>query len=91
MKRNIYFCLFLVDRSEAGIADLESQVIAPSGQVIPLEVKPGHPGDVIEWYPDAPGQYRITVLYGGEEVNLQLLIRTSWVIEMIWRNRFTSN
>ncbi|KAK3891382.1 hypothetical protein Pcinc_004729 [Petrolisthes cinctipes] len=61
-------CTFKLDKSEAGAADLEVQVVAPSGVVTPLEVKSGPGGEVVEWLPDAPGQYRVTILYGGEEV-----------------------
>lgn len=58
-----------VDKSEAGTADLDVQLVAPSGVVTPLEVKGGPAGETVEWVPDAPGQYRITILYGGEEVS----------------------
>ncbi|KAK8743524.1 hypothetical protein OTU49_001121 [Cherax quadricarinatus] len=61
-------CLFKLDKSEAGIADLEVHIVAPSGVVMPLEVKSGPAGEAVEWVPDAPGQYRVTFLYGGEEV-----------------------
>ncbi|XP_045132539.1 filamin-B-like isoform X2 [Portunus trituberculatus] len=61
-------CVFKLDKSEAGTADLDVQLVAPSGVVTPLEVKGGPAGETVEWVPDAPGQYRITVLYGGEEV-----------------------
>nr|XP_045601850.1 filamin-A-like isoform X1 [Procambarus clarkii] len=61
-------CLFKLDKSEAGIADLEVQVVAPSGVLMPLEVKSGPAGEAVEWVPDAPGQYRVAFLYGGEEV-----------------------
>lgn len=58
-----------MDKSEAGTADLDVQLVAPSGVVTPLEVKGGPSGETVEWVPDAPGQYRITILYGGEEVS----------------------
>ncbi|KAG7158756.1 Filamin-A-like 5 [Homarus americanus] len=61
-------CLFKLDKSEAGIADLEVQIVTPSGMLTPLEVKSGPAGEAVEWIPDAPGQYRVTFLYGGEEV-----------------------
>ena len=57
-----------MDKSEAGNADLDVQLVAPSGVLTPLEVKGGPAGETVEWVPDAPGQYRITILYGGEEV-----------------------
>lgn len=60
---------FLVDKSEAGVADLEVQVVTPSEVVMPLEVKSGPAGEAVEWVPDAPGQYRVTIFYGGEEVS----------------------
>lgn len=60
-----------MDKSEAGSADLEVQVVAPSGVVTPLEVKSGPGGEVVEWLPDAPGRYRVTILYGGEEVSVK--------------------
>jgi len=61
-------CVFKLDKTDAGDADLEAQVENASGVVTPLEVKSGPSGDLVEWTPDAPGQYRITMLYGGEEV-----------------------
>ncbi|XP_066943284.1 filamin-A isoform X1 [Macrobrachium rosenbergii] len=61
-------CMFLLNTSEAGAADLEVNVEAPSGVLTPLEVKTGPSGEFVEWIPDAPGQYRIIIFYGGEEV-----------------------
>ncbi|XP_076033181.1 filamin-A-like isoform X8 [Oratosquilla oratoria] len=62
--------IFKLDKSAAGVADVEAHVEAPSGVVVPLEVKNGSSGttDAIEWTPEASGQYRVTLLYGGEEV-----------------------
>ncbi|XP_068231445.1 filamin-A isoform X3 [Palaemon carinicauda] len=61
-------CMFQLNTSEAGAADLEVNVEAPSGVMTPLEVKTGPSGEFVEWIPDAPGQYRIIIFYGGEEV-----------------------
>ncbi|XP_042865445.1 filamin-A-like isoform X5 [Penaeus japonicus] len=59
---------FKLDKSEAGDADLEVQVESPSGVMTPLEVKTGPSGEMVEWTPEAPGQFRITIFYGGDEV-----------------------
>ncbi|KAB7497586.1 Filamin-A [Armadillidium nasatum] len=61
-------CFFKVDRTDAGLADLEAQVITPSGGNLPLEVKSTGMKDLVEWQPDAPGHYKVEVNYGGEEV-----------------------
>lgn len=62
-----------MDKSEAGDADLEVQVESPSGVMTPLEVKTGPSGEMVEWTPEAPGQFRITIFYGGDEVIVKLL------------------
>lgn len=61
--------ILLVDRTEAGLADLEAQVITPSGGNLPLEIKSTGMKDLVEWQPDAPGHYKVEVSYGGEEVS----------------------
>lgn len=72
---NIYNLHFFsaVDKSEAGDADLEVQVESPTGVMTPLEVKTGPSSEMVEWTPEAPGQYRITIFYGGDEVIFKYL------------------
>lgn len=67
--------IIAVDKSEAGVADMDVQVITPSGRSLPLEVKSTQTNEIVEWQPEAPGQYKIEVNYGGEEVKLDLLTK----------------
>lgn len=62
-------CRVKLDTSAAGAADIEAHVLSPSGAVESVEITVGQDGGkLLEWEPQDPGQYKITVLYGGEEV-----------------------
>ncbi|XP_063231927.1 LOW QUALITY PROTEIN: filamin-C [Bacillus rossius redtenbacheri] len=62
---------FKVARKEAGFAELDVTVTSPLGRDLPLEVS-SRPEDKdtdhIEFCPSLPGNYRFSILYGGEEV-----------------------
>ena len=62
-------CKVKLDTTDAGAADIEANVQSPSGVVEPVDINIGQDGGkVLEWEPQDPGQYKITILYGGEEV-----------------------
>ena len=62
-------CKVRLDTTEAGQADIEAYVQSPTGSVEPVEINVGQDGGkVLEWEPQDPGQYKIALLYGGEEV-----------------------
>jgi filamin len=68
---NIWCHFVLVQRREAGFAELDVTVTSPLGQDLPLEVKScGNEKDcdLIEFCPSLPGNYRFKMTYGGEEI-----------------------
>jgi len=62
---------FQVDRRRAGQSDLEVTVTSPLGDALPVDVR-GLTGeeavDLVEFRPDAPGQYKFVIRYGGEQI-----------------------
>ena len=71
---NIYvFINFLlqVDRSRAGIAELDVTVISPVGDALPIDIKSlnGENGvELVEFRPDVAGLYKFVILYGGQQI-----------------------
>ena len=62
-------CKIKLDTSAAGAADIEATVVSPTGSEETIEINVGQDGSkVVEWEPQDPGQYKITILFGGEEV-----------------------
>lgn len=62
-------CKVKLDAVAAGSADIEAHVLSPSGRRENVEINEAPDGSrVLEWDPQDPGQYKITLLYGGEEI-----------------------
>ena len=62
-------CRVKLDTAAAGLADIEAHVLSPSGSTEQIDISVGQDGQkVLEWDPQDPGQYKITLLYGGEEI-----------------------
>ncbi|XP_055380209.1 filamin-A isoform X2 [Condylostylus longicornis] len=60
---------FVVKSDQAGVAEIEALAISPIGQNVPIKVQEQVEGlHTIEFNPNMPGTYKITVLYGGEPV-----------------------
>lgn len=60
----------LVNRRDAGYAELDVTVTSPLGRHLPIEVKgtSDGEGELIEFTPTVPGKYKIAITYGGIEV-----------------------
>ena len=62
---------FRVERTEAGFAELDVTVTSPLGGELPLEIKriaKDREVDLVEFAPEAAGNYKFVILYGGEQV-----------------------
>ena len=62
---------FRVERTEAGFAELDVTVTSPLGGELPLEIKrisKDREIDLVEFVPEAAGNYKFVILYGGEQV-----------------------
>merc|ERR1712223_321799 len=62
---------FRVERTEAGFAELDVTVTSPLGGELPLEIKriaKDREVDLVEFSPEAAGNYKFVILYGGEQV-----------------------
>uniref|UniRef100_T1J4U2 Calponin-homology (CH) domain-containing protein n=1 Tax=Strigamia maritima TaxID=126957 RepID=T1J4U2_STRMM len=60
---------FKLNRQKAGYAELDVTVTSPLGKDLPIEVKPtSDEGEVIQFFPTVAGKYKISILYGGEEI-----------------------
>ena len=62
---------FRVERTEAGFAELDVTVTSPLGGELPLEIKrisKDREVDLVEFVPEAAGNYKFVILYGGEQV-----------------------
>lgn len=62
---------FRVERTEAGFAELDVTVTSPLGGELPLEIKrisKDREIDMVEFVPEAAGNYKFVILYGGEQV-----------------------
>ncbi|XP_047736004.1 filamin-A [Hyalella azteca] len=62
-------CKVKLDTSAAGAGDIEAFVLSSSGKRDNVEITVAQDGGkILEWEPQDPGQYKITLLYGGEEI-----------------------
>ena len=62
---------FRMERTEAGFAELDVTVTSPLGGELPLEIKrisKDREIDLVEFVPEAAGNYKFVILYGGEQV-----------------------
>merc|ERR1719220_320886 len=62
---------FRVERTDAGFAELDVTVTSPLGGELPLEIKriaKDREVDLVEFAPEAAGNYKFVILYGGEQV-----------------------
>ena len=62
---------FRVERTEAGFAELDVTVTSPLGGELPLEIKrisKDREIDLVEFVPEAAGNYKFVILYGNEQV-----------------------
>ena len=63
---------FRVERTDAGFAELDVTVTSPLGGELPLEIKrvakERGEVDLVEFMPEAAGNYKFMILYGGEQV-----------------------
>ncbi|KAJ6643067.1 Filamin-B, partial [Pseudolycoriella hygida] len=60
---------FVLNNSEAGQAEIEIQTRSPSGQNLPVRMTENNDGNyIVEFIPNIPGQYKTSILYGGEAV-----------------------
>lgn len=68
--RNLIKLFELVNRRDAGYAELDVTVTSPLGRHLPIEVKgtSDGEGELIEFTPTVPGKYKIAITYGGIEV-----------------------
>ena len=60
-----------VDRTRAGIAELDVTVISPVGDALPIDIKSlnGENGvELVEFRPDVAGLYKFVILYGGQQI-----------------------
>ena len=63
-------CIALVNRKNAGYAELDVTVTSPLGRHLPIEVNgmTSGEGELIEFVPTVPGKYKIAITYGGIEI-----------------------
>jgi filamin len=62
---------FRVERTEAGFAELDVTVTSPLGGELPLDIKrisKEKEVDLVEFIPEAAGNYKFVIMYGGEQV-----------------------
>ena len=63
---------FRVERTDAGFAELDVTVTSPLGGELPLEIKrvakERGEVDLVEFMPEAAGNYKFMILYGDEQV-----------------------
>ena len=60
-----------MDRTRAGIAELDVTVIYPVGDAYPIDIKSlnGKNGiELVEFRPDVAGLYKFIILYGGQQI-----------------------
>lgn len=62
--------MIIVNRKDAGYAELDFTVTSPLGRHLPIEVKgtPDGEGEIIEFIPTVPGKYKIAITFGGIEI-----------------------
>lgn len=54
---------------DAGKAELEVLAVSPTGQNLPVQVIEQSDGQcIIEFTPNAPGHYKLIIMYGGEQI-----------------------
>lgn len=62
---------FRVERTDAGFAELDVTVTSPLGGELPLDIKriaKEKEVDLVEFIPEAAGNYKFVIMYGGEQV-----------------------
>lgn len=66
----IFFLKKIVNRKNAGYAELDVTVTSPLGRHLPIEVKgmSNGEGELIEFVPTVPGKYKIAITYGNVEI-----------------------
>ena len=60
-----------MERTEAGFAELDVTVTSPLGGELPLDIKrisKEKEVDLVEFIPEAAGNYKFVIVYGGEQV-----------------------
>lgn len=68
----------LVNRADAGVADLTVTVTDPSGMSVPFDVESTPTGEKVTYVPLEPGTYKIHVTIGCTDVpGIKKLLETS--------------
>lgn len=59
---------FMLNTKEAGEADVDVQILSPTGQHVPVHIMTKEENKIVEFLPSIAGHYKCTVFYGGEQV-----------------------